>query len=43
MKVRLPRLKCLKCGYEWTPRQTDIRICPNCKSARWDELRKETS
>ena len=43
MKIRLPHLTCLhpKCGYTWTPRQTDVRRCPKCSSANWDKPRKE--
>jgi len=33
------RLQCLRCKYEWYPRRTDVRICPTCKSARWNEPR----
>ena len=31
-------LTCLRCGHSWVPRMHDVRICPSCKSARWDEL-----
>lgn len=41
MKVQLDKqLKCLRCGYEWLPRKEDVRICPACKSARFDEPKK---
>lgn len=33
----LPKLKCKRCGHEWTPRTEDVRICPNCHSLRWDK------
>ena len=29
-------LTCLRCGHVWTPKTDDVRICPKCKSARWD-------
>ena len=32
-------LVCRRCGHEWFPRSRDIRICPSCKSARWDQPR----
>ena len=33
--------KCERCGHEWVPRPGDTpRICPKCKSARWDTPRK---
>jgi len=41
MKIKLPKLKCNQCEYEWTPRQTDVRRCPNCGSIRWDKPKKE--
>ncbi len=41
MKVQLGNnLKCLRCGYEWLPRKEDVRICPACKTARWDEAKR---
>lgn len=39
--IRLPKLKCNQCGYEWTPRISDVRICPNCKSLHWDKPTKK--
>jgi predicted Zn-ribbon and HTH transcriptional regulator len=36
MKLRLTTLKCQRCGHEWIPRQAEVRICPKCKSAKWD-------
>ena len=36
--MKLPRFKCLKCGHIWIPRREGTpRICPKCKSIRWDE------
>lgn len=32
---------CKLCGHRWFPRTLDRpRICPHCKSARWDVGRK---
>ncbi len=31
---------CMRCGHEWFPRKRDVRICPICKSARWDQPRR---
>lgn len=39
-KIKIPTLKCKRCGYEWTPRKEDVRLCPNCKSAYWDKPRE---
>ena len=41
MKIELKRLKCQKCKHEWHPRQEDVRLCPKCKTAKWDIPRKE--
>ena len=37
MKIKIKKLKCLRCGWEWAPRKTDVRICPKCKSAWWNK------
>jgi hypothetical protein len=31
--------KCNKCGHEWLPTAKHIlpRICPNCKTATWND------
>ncbi len=39
--IRIPRLSCRRCGHTWTPRTTEVRICPQCKSAYWDRLRSQ--
>lgn len=31
------KLTCLRCKHKWIPRQSDVRICPKCKSANWDK------
>lgn len=36
MRINIKQLECKKCGYKWTPRQSEIRQCPKCKSAWWD-------
>ena len=36
MEIELIRLECKRCGWKWTPRVSDVRICPHCKSPRWD-------
>jgi predicted Zn-ribbon and HTH transcriptional regulator len=40
IKVIKQGLKCERCGYEWVPRKksiTEVRICPQCKTAYWDK------
>lgn len=36
---QLPRLHCNQCAHGWVPRidPEDVRICPSCKSIRWDK------
>lgn len=41
--ITLPVLTCRKCGYEWIPRQNDIRMCPNCKTTYWNEEKKQAT
>ena len=39
VKLRIPTLTCLRCDHHWIPRQADVRLCPKCKSVRWDQPR----
>lgn len=34
--IDIPKLICLRCGHEWTPKKKEIRQCPHCKSVWWD-------
>ncbi|MGC2290048.1 MAG: nucleotidyltransferase family protein [Thermoplasmata archaeon] len=34
--VQIPVLRCHRCAYAWRPSQPVVRICPRCKSERWD-------
>ena len=37
----IQRLECKLCHYRWFPRSTERpRICPHCKSVRWDVGRR---
>jgi len=39
-KIKLPFLRCLRCGHSWIPRKVDMpRTCPGCRSAYWDKPR----
>lgn len=29
-------LGCYRCGYVWRLRKSPVRLCPRCKSTRWD-------
>jgi len=31
----MKKLRCLKCGKEWTPRIDKPEQCPRCKSYNW--------
>jgi Zn finger protein HypA/HybF involved in hydrogenase expression len=40
--VKLIKIKCERCGKVWQPRNPkDVRICPYCKSARFDQPRQK--
>jgi predicted nucleotidyltransferase len=34
--VEIPILRCFRCAYAWRASQPVVRICPRCKSERWD-------
>lgn len=36
IEVKMVKLRCQKCEHEWIPRKSDVRLCPNCKTAYWD-------
>ena len=40
--IEIPKLKCLRCDWEWQPRTDDVRMCPNpeCRSPKWDVPKK---
>ena len=41
-KETVVKIKCERCGFIWQPRNPeDVRICPRCKSARYDTPKKE--
>jgi predicted Zn-ribbon and HTH transcriptional regulator len=37
MLIKVPMLTCQRCGWKWTPRKADVRVCPKCNSASWDK------
>ena len=41
LKLSIPKLRCMRCGYRWTPRQSVIRMCPDCKSTNWQTKRTD--
>lgn len=39
MLIKVVELECKRCRHKWVPRGRDVRICPSCKSVRWDTER----
>jgi len=39
-QTKLPRLKCLRCDYEWDPQVEFPEQCPGCRSEYWDTPKK---
>jgi predicted Zn-ribbon and HTH transcriptional regulator len=39
MNVAIIKVKCKRCGHEWTPRIQDVRRCAKCKDPNWDRER----
>ena len=33
----MPERKCNQCGYKWVPRIKHPKLCPSCRSRRWDK------
>lgn len=36
MEVKINKLKCKKCGHEWTPRKEKVYVCPKCHLYTWN-------
>ncbi|MHB1376486.1 MAG: hypothetical protein ACYCXB_03575 [Candidatus Humimicrobiaceae bacterium] len=41
MKLKIKKIKCLRCGHVWTPRKEEIRMCPKCKSPYFDKPKEK--
>ena len=41
--IKLPALKCLRCGYEWVPRTMYPKYCAGCNSPYWDRPKVKNS
>ena len=40
--IKLPRLKCLRCGHTWVPRrEKPPKTCPKCHSPYWNKPRQK--
>jgi len=35
LKVKTTKLRCHRCGHEWSPRGEDVYKCPACRSIYW--------
>lgn len=40
--LKLPQLKCERCGNVWIPRVSNVRVCSKCKSPYWDVPKKKS-
>jgi len=39
MEVKINKLHCTHCGWEWIPRKTTVYVCPHCHVYTWDKPR----
>ena len=39
-QIKIPRLKCVKCNHQWTPRNGSVNVCPKCHTKYWDKKYK---
>ena len=39
MEIKLQKLKCTKCGWEWIPRKPKVYVCPKCHCYTWAKER----
>jgi len=39
--IKIPKLKCKRCGYKWIPRKEEVIVCPRCKSPYWNVERRK--
>jgi hypothetical protein len=35
--INIPQLECKRCFHKWVPRSSDVSVCPNCHSIKWNE------
>lgn len=40
MRVKIKKIKCKRCGYEWVPRTSEVRTCAKCRSSWWDKEKR---
>jgi len=36
MKFQVNYVECMRCKHQWVPRIVEVRMCPACKSYKWD-------
>lgn len=39
-QIIINRLRCQKCDHTWIPRQSEVHICPKCKTHYWNGRNK---
>jgi predicted Zn-ribbon and HTH transcriptional regulator len=39
--IKVSQCTCEKCGFEWTAKSLDPKMCPKCKTVLWDVKRNE--
>lgn len=39
--MKLKKLECKRCEYEWVARTEAPRVCPKCKSPYWNVPRRQ--
>ena len=42
MEVKITKLHCTSCGWEWVPRKEKVYVCPKCHVYTWDKPRVRT-
>jgi len=39
--INVPELKCKRCGHSWNPRSDNPKMCPCCKSYKWNVAKEK--
>ena len=39
-KVKVHKIRCLRCGHVWVPEKEDVTVCAHCKSPYWNIKKK---
>ena len=41
IKITVAECTCERCGFAWTAKTANPKLCPRCKSAGWNEEKKQ--